>query len=99
MAHHTRRSHGSSKPNFKKYLTQAISVGWGVMDAVQDRVDDTVSALEREGYLNRAEGRRLAKNLLTEANKWQKQFSQRVDKEVRKVTAQRSGSRAKKARR
>jgi polyhydroxyalkanoate synthesis regulator phasin len=79
-------------------------VGFGVAQLVSDQVGSVVSGLERDGHINRAEGKKMAKKLLAEANKFQRKISSRVDKQVRKVvksssskkSAQKRGAKKKK---
>ena len=93
-----------NKDQAKKHAKRALSVGFGVAQLVSDQVGSVVSGLERDGHINRAEGKKMAKKLLAEANKFQRKISSRVDKQVRKVvksssskkSAQKRGAKKKK---
>ena len=75
----------ANKQEVKKVLKKAANVGLGLSQIVGGHLSSAISNLEKDGYIDRAEGKKLAKDLLSEANKLQKTFSSRVDKQVQRV--------------
>jgi polyhydroxyalkanoate synthesis regulator phasin len=75
----------TKKEQVKKHAKKAVNVGLGVVQLVGEQVNSILGSLEKEGHINRAEGKRMAKSVLAEANKFQKKISGTVDKKVKKV--------------
>jgi len=94
------------KEELKKHVQLAASIGFGLAHAAGEQVGRMLAGLEQDGYINRTEGRRMAKELLGDINQFQKKLSSKVDKKVRRVVqssgtsskAKKSKTRAKKRR-
>lgn len=78
----------------KKHITKAVNLGLGIMQLAEEKLNATLSALEKEGHINRKQGRQMAKDLLGEVNAFQKKLSAKIDKGVRGVVKS-AGTRSK----
>ncbi len=92
----------SHHDNVKKHAKRALSVGVGIAQLIGEQVGSVVKHLEQEGYLNQSEGKKLAREALSDANAFQKKLSAGLDRKVRGVvksagTKSKSATRRKKA--
>jgi len=75
----------SNKDIIKKQAKRSLNLGLGIAELVGEQVGSIVKNLEKEGYVNRSEGKKIARELLSEANSLQKKLSSRLDKKVNAV--------------
>lgn len=68
--------------NQKELLKKGLLVGVGVAAYAQEKAEQVVKELSKQGYLNKAEGKRLVRNLCTEAEKSGKRVAALLQKEM-----------------
>ncbi len=74
-----------TKKEVAKHAQRAVNVGLGLAQMVGEQLNTVLSGLEKDGHINRTEGKRLAKDLLKDVNTFQKKLSTKVDKKVKRV--------------
>jgi len=68
--------------NQKELLKKGLLVGVGVAAYAQEKTQQVVKELARQGYLNKAEGKRLVRNICTEAELSGKRVATLLQKEM-----------------
>ena len=77
-------------------LKKSILVGIGIGALTKEKVERYVNRLKREGYLDAAAGKRLAKDMLSEGKKLETKLKAHVKKRIRLVRKLKSRYYAKK---
>jgi len=71
--------------NQKELLKKGLLVGVGVAAYAQEKAEQVVKELAKQGYLNKAEGKRLVLNICTEAEKSGKRVAGLLQKELKVI--------------
>jgi len=71
--------------NVQKWIRKSTWMGLGLLAMTKKKVDEMVDQMQRSGTLNEKEGKKLARQLVTEAKKHASRFQSVVEQEVGKV--------------
>lgn len=71
--------------NQKELLKKGLLVGVGVAAYAQEKTQQVVKELARQGYLNKAEGKKIVKNICTEAEKSGRRVASLLQKELKVI--------------
>ncbi|MBW3015437.1 hypothetical protein KY330_03380 [Candidatus Woesearchaeota archaeon] len=63
--------------------TVLVGIGFGAL--TKEKAEKAIARLQNEGYMNVAEGKKLASNIIAEAKKAEKKVMSMVDVEVKKA--------------
>lgn len=71
--------------NQKELLKKGVLVGVGVAAYAQEKTQQVVKELARQGYLNKAEGKKIVRNICTEAEKSGRRVASLLQKELKVI--------------
>jgi len=71
--------------NQKELLKKGLLVGVGVAAYAQEKTQQVVKELARQGYLNKAEGKKIVRNIFMEAEKSGKRVALLLQKEMKGI--------------
>lgn len=71
--------------NKKELIRKCLLVGVGVTAYAQDKADKVVKELLRKGHINKTEGKKIVKSVVSEAQKSGKRVSKVLEGELKKL--------------
>ena len=84
--------------NQKELLKKGLLVGVGVAAYAQEKTQHVVKELARQGYLNKAEGKKIVRNIFVEAEKSGKRVALLLQKELNGILKATTSAKQKKKR-
>ncbi len=71
--------------NQKELLKKGLLVGVGVAAYAQEKTRQVVKELAQQGYLNKAEGKKIVRNICTEAERSGRRVASLLQKELKVI--------------
>lgn len=85
--------------NQKELLKKGLLVGVGVATYAQEKTQQVVKELAKQGYLNKAEGKKIVRNICVEAEKSGRRVASLLQKELNVILKATTSATKKKRRR
>lgn len=85
--------------NQKELLKKGLLVGVGVAAYAQEKTQQVVKELAKQGYLNKAEGKKIVRNICMEAEKSGRRVASLLQKELKVILKATTSAKKKKRKR